>query len=342
MKTYILGAGASFGYDENLPNELRPPKATEFFTKGIKLGIFSDRDFPDLFSALKTYLKKENLSAENCDIENFLQYLADDFSSISLQTPIDNNKIQTLQRALSQSFYFIYQLFRHYAIFYVPKFDNYVRLALHYNDCKYGIITLNYDVLFELALQSVGLNFHYFQNPHYPISVPLVKIHGSINWINPCQGGIAIGGVKKDIFRVTTQYIYSNRININSMILLPLQAIKQTDYKNFVRSGLDYDEPALIPPLSDYKDYEKVIDYKKIWNFAEFLLQDTSELVIIGCSIRPNDRKFRDLITHKLKDDTPITIVSPDNKDVMKKLKTLNKTNFKQTFEHFEQYAKTL
>jgi len=342
MKTYILGAGASYGYDESIPIELRPPLTTEFISKGIKLGIFSEQDFPDLFLALKTYLKQENLPEQNCDIEKFLQYLANYFSRIALQKPIDFKKIQSLQRALSQTFYFVYQLLRHYARSYVPKLDNYIRLALHYNNCEYRVITLNYDVLYELALQYINLNYHYFPDAHHLKNVPIAKIHGSINWVNPCRGGIAITGIKEDVFRSVTQYIYSNKINVSSMKVLSPQEIKKISYNDFVRSGLDYDEPALIPPFSDYKDYEKVGGYKKIWSFAETMLRETSELVIIGCSIRKEDTKFGDLIKDTLKNDVPITIVSPSYEDVTKKLINLDKTNFKGTFESFERYTKSL
>jgi hypothetical protein len=342
MKTYILGAGASYGFDESLSKELRPPLTTEFFFKGTKLGIFSEQDFPDLFTTFKKYLKNENLSEEMCDIEKFLQYLADNFISTKPQKPDDFKRIRQLQRALSQSFYFIYQLFRYYAFFYTPKFDSYRRLALNYNNCKYGIITLNYDILFELALRSVNLNYHYFVGPHYPKSVPVAKIHGSINWINSCKGGIAYENIGKDIFQTVTQPIYSNKFYLSPMMVLPLDGVKDVSYTDLIRSGSDYDEPALIPPLANYKDYEKVERYKEVWQFAESILRETSELIVIGCSVRKEDIKFRDLIKDSLKNDIPITIVSPGQKNVMEELKSLGKTKFKEPFESFDKYTKTL
>jgi len=342
MKTYIFGAGASYGYDESLPKELWPPLTTEFFSKGTKLGIFSEEDFPDLFTTLKEYLKNENLSEQGCDIEKFLQYLADNFISTKPQKSDDFKRVQQLQSALSQSFYFIYQLFRHYAFFYTPKFDSYRRIAFYYNNCKYGVITLNYDILFELALRSVNLNYHYFVGPHYPKSVPVVKVHGSINWINSCKGGIVYENTGKNIFQTVTQSIYSNKFWLSPMVVLPLDGVKDISYTDFVRSGLDYDEPALIPPLANYKDYKKIERYKEIWQFAESILQETSELIVIGCSIRKEDIKFRDLIKDTLKNDIPITIVSPEHKNVMEELKCLGKTNFEEPFESFEKYTKNL
>ena len=93
-------------------------------------------------------------------------------------------------------------------------------------------------------------------------------------------------------------------------IVHPL-ALKEIDVNDLIRSGMDYDEPALIPPLEDYKDYEKVQRYKEIWSFAENILRDTNELVIIGCSLRREDKKLKELLSSSLRKNTCVTIVNP-------------------------------
>lgn len=346
-KCYILGAGASFGYDDSILFELRPPLTNEFFVQGHRLGIFTEQSFPDLFVSIKEFLgingdiqKRQQLE---CDIEKLLDWLANEFYKSAPLSTVDFKRINYVQRALSQAFYFIYELFRHYSLVYTPKFDNYRRLALHYHACKYSIITLNYDILFELAAQSVNLNTHYSLGPHYPKSIPIAKIHGSINWLNSCKGGIAFGGLGNDSFFEIITPIFSNKIHMGPMMVLPLAAIRDISYRDFVRSGVDYDEPAIVPPLAGYKDYDKIKDYSNIWAFAESMLRETTELVIIGCSIRPEDAKFNELLQKAVSGKVSITIVDKSPDKVIDNIKKVfMKPIIDKTFTSFTDYAKTL
>lgn len=339
-KCYILGAGASHGYAD-LKNDDRPPTTREVFIKGDQLRIFSEENFPDLFSLLKEFLNN-NLSNLECDIEVFLQkYLIEFYENVKGQAI--NDRVEKIQSGLSQCFYFIYELFRQYLIRYSPAFDNYKRLSLHYFDCNYSVITLNYDVLFEAALQTSGLGFHYFSGSHFPKSVPLAKIHGSINWINPCQGGIARSNLgKKDFFQIIGP-IFSNKINQQKMMVLNLNQIKNISYNDFVRSGIDYDEPAIIPPFTCYKDYSKVSAYEHVWEFARQMLINSSELIIIGCSLRQDDLKLRELLKNKVQKNVKITIVSPETEKIRNKVQELfPNSNIDAEFNTFGEYAKTL
>ena len=349
-KCFVLGAGASYGYDEVLPKELRPPMTDEFFAKGKNLHILTRQSFPTLLDSIKDYFKTQkgidkadDLSDLTCDVEDLLQWLSAEFSKPIPRKEEDFEIRGRLQRALGECFYFVYELLRHYSLSYVPRFDNYRRLALHYYNSKYGVITLNYDTLFETAIQSVPLNFHYFPSPHYPQSIPIAKLHGSINWVNPCSGSVAFSGMKGDPFPRIANIIYSNRIQVGQMMVLPLNAIKNISYRDYVRSGIDYDEPALIPPLADYKDYEKVEAYKDVWALAKSLLEDATELVFIGCSVRSKDIKFNELLQSSIKDGVPITVCDENYEPVMDRLKkVMPNPRFEQPFKSFEEYARTL
>jgi hypothetical protein len=159
-KCFVLGAGASYGYSEALPRESRPPLTNEFIAKGDKLGILNDKSFSALLATLKEYTESTskvvggstNLSSLDLDFEEFLTWLSNSFYALKPQTEEQFKQSNVLQRALGQSFYFVYELLRQFTLSYVPRFDNYRRLALHYHDCHYSVLTLNYDVLFELAL----------------------------------------------------------------------------------------------------------------------------------------------------------------------------------------------
>jgi len=345
-RCYILGAGASHGYDESLPRESRPPLTKEFFAKGHQLHIFTRKAFPNLYDSLEEYLKttRNGLSDLRCDIEEFLQYLATEFYGITPTRGHDFKRCLHLQYALSQSFYFIYELFRHYVLCYTPnRDDNYRRLALHFHNLKYNVITLNYDTLFEEAIRSVDLDFHYLLESQCTKSIPITKLHGSINFVNPFGRGIAYGGGKEDDFLKVTGSVFSNKVHTDQIVILSLAKIKDTSYKGLVRSGRDYYEPALIPPLADYKDYGKVERYNKIWEFAESMLREASELVIIGCSVRPQDKKLNELLKKTVRPDIAVTVVDRNLCVVEGKLKTiLRSAQFKHSFKSFEQYTRTL
>ena len=128
------------------------------------------------------------------------------------------------------------------------------------------------------------------------------------------------------------------------MMVLPITAIRDINYKDFVRSGCDYDEPAIVPPLAGHKDYEKIKDYTRIWSFAETILKESTELVIIGCSIRPEDIKFNELLLTSLNQRISITVVDRNPDYVIDNLRKLlgNSLNIKTSYTSFTDYAKTL
>jgi len=346
-KCYILGAGASYGYDENILPELRPPLTEEFFVKGVQL--LGEERYKRLRSSLGEYLKINgavpdfsNPNSLKIDIERFLSWLSEEFHNQSNSTTLEFERNNFFQGALSECFFYIYDILRYYSLSYKPRFDSYRRLALHYHDSKYTVITLNYDVLFEAAINSVGVQYHYFAGAHHPKSIPIAKIHGSINWINPLKGGIAYGGAETTFSTIITP-IFSNKFYVGQMMVLPIGALRDIEALDFVRSGFDYDEPALIPPLANYKDYEKVSKYKEIWDFAASILREASELVVLGCSLRKEDIKFCELLSGAVRDSVDVTVVDRNAERVVERLRSiLRNPNVRNTFNSFVSYSKTL
>ena len=126
-------------------------------------------------------------------------------------------------------------------------------------------------------------------------------------------------------------------------MVLPPGAVRDISYRDFVRSGIDYDEPAIIPPLAGYKDYDKIQDYSGIWTFAESMLREATELVIIGCSIRAEDVKFNELLKKAVGQKASITIVDKTPDKVVSNLERIVANPIvDKTFTSFTDYAKTL
>jgi hypothetical protein len=86
-KCIILGAGASYGYNDHLREIEKPPLTNEIFSKGMALGLFSQDDYPNLYEQLKHYSQipdnpwKEQ-QIKQMDVEKFLQWLGDKLNKV--------------------------------------------------------------------------------------------------------------------------------------------------------------------------------------------------------------------------------------------------------------------
>jgi hypothetical protein len=275
MKCIILGAGASYGYDDSLSDIQRPPLTDDIFRNGMLLGIFSQEKYPTLYEKLKSYVasilgKPWSDPIEKINVEEFMQWLANQFTSLSKSTAQEwmtsdyeraIAEVRSFQAALGEMWYYLFNILKNYSMSYRPTLDNYQRLALHYYKKHYAVISLNYDIIFERALLNVGCNYSYTGEIH-PFAIPIAKVHGSINLFNSYSGGIALpdlGGLSGfALLPHIAPLIFSNKVYLQSPILIDPRQIDKIDMDHLLRSGSDYFEPVLIPPLGNYKDHEKV------------------------------------------------------------------------------------
>src|SRR2546427_7813643 len=82
----LLGAGASFGYDETLADVQRPPRTNEVLAKAYRIGTFTQRMYPNLFEKTISYFAKQlnqplSEPTGTLDVEKFLGWLADEFEA---------------------------------------------------------------------------------------------------------------------------------------------------------------------------------------------------------------------------------------------------------------------
>src|SRR5256885_8950773 len=153
----ILGAGASFGYDDSLPKSAKPPLTNDLFTNGESLGLFTPQKYPRLYSLWASY------KTGNIDVEDFMQKLV-----IGFQAKQENS--MHFQKALGESWYYIFEIFRYYLKSYQSNGNNYDKLARHFRSSNYSIISLNYDTLFELAVLKAGGMYDY--ESVFPDTIP--------------------------------------------------------------------------------------------------------------------------------------------------------------------------
>lgn len=91
-KCYLIGAGASYGYDESIPVEERPPKGIDLLSKALKNGFLTEDKYPDFLDVLQQYainMKKDSKNYTDIDIEEFLEDVALAFDIVSSLTKKD-------------------------------------------------------------------------------------------------------------------------------------------------------------------------------------------------------------------------------------------------------------
>lgn len=82
----IIGAGASYGYDNSLLEQEKPPLVMDFLSRSVRIGALSDWKYPMLFNALVDYTHsygKDVYFFSDVDIEDFSLYLRDQINRIS-------------------------------------------------------------------------------------------------------------------------------------------------------------------------------------------------------------------------------------------------------------------
>jgi hypothetical protein len=229
-------------------------------------------------------------------------------------------------------------------------FDAYRRLALHHLDEEYDLISLNYDIIFELAANVSGIVVAYpdispdkFLMTSSRI-IRMAKVHGSINWFNSLGRAIALSGVNDSSYGLLNKiagFIYSNRFHVGSPLIVDPNRLGQITMFNLLQSGTDYYEPALLPPVGGYKDYEKVQYFVRNWNEAEKMVSGADELVFIGTQVRKQDTKLRELLKEKAKNNIDITVVGskPTDQDLRDLMGNKSEKTPKRypDFEHFVQ-----
>src|SRR5947209_16007447 len=115
---------------------------------------------------------------ETQDVEKFMEWLA-----IRFREHRGYESQGRYQLAIGQMWYMLYELMCHYCTPNDYTNSNYRKLALQWRREVYGVISLNYDVLFELALCSAQGAYYAPTNTFQPNAIPIAKVHVSINWL---------------------------------------------------------------------------------------------------------------------------------------------------------------
>jgi hypothetical protein len=166
-------------------------------------------------------------------------------------------------------------------------------------------LTFNYDILLDLTLSLYGVPFDYCLNGMLnDPSIPLLKLHGSINWAY-CQ----------QCKEIVPQSLagWTGRIKPGFKTFgIPIGTnIRRIKCKRC--STTFTDPPVLVPPTWDKGKYHASV--QPVWRAAASRLSTAENLVIVGYSLPESDAFFRYLYALGTTGPTRIksvTVIDPD------------------------------
>lgn len=324
---FFLGAGATKAIAPNAPLN------KDLLTKALN-------DFKDLAEAkqledfISDLFKKRNNPPKDNRVWDLIDYIVQQDKSVSLKYNLEkivnlrkcllNLIIREFQKSLENIEPGLYESF-------ISKIEN----------TDSAIISTNYDILIDLALSKVdGLDYgakvrrvvygeydemRGFKRPleydaGFAINkarIPLLKIHGSLNWLycSRCNE-VDITTSKEGVLKTLAGSYYCSNTNCTN----------------------EYESLLITPTM--FKNYENRF-IKKIWELTEHALIEADNLIFIGYALKEEDYQIRCLLMKALlckeKPYKKVIIVEgPPKKNVTKEEKEKEEKELKDKKDRYE------
>jgi len=181
--------------------------------------------------------------------------------------------------------------------------DLYIQFAQQLT-CDDIVITFNWDILLELAIERVGKTFTYnFEKDH----VKLSKLHGSVNWRlgRPTRQGNHINTLNWQ----PIGFANGGMIEIDLYSSAPLSSILTWD---------DYQPLGELQPFLVLPGYGKAFDVRSIatlWYRPEFNFEPCRDIYIVGLGLSPDDHFIRSFFLNNFPmEDTKTFVINPDER----------------------------
>ena len=257
---YILGAGFS--------NAIKLPTSSEFFSDDafqyIKTKLNNNTSLCKRIDNIQNYInfRLEKKYFKN-NVEEILNHIAT-AKYLYMESVSDGEKPYSADDIFEQILWYVTCLLDHKtkdALNSIPKiYGSFLKSTFENNDT---IITFNYDLVIETALQFLGIDYHYGleEQKISDKSQLILKLHGSLNWIHCNQCGPV---------HIEESWVYGNSRNCphcdsnkTSSILIPPVIYKDSYYND-----------QLFGPL-----------VRESWSLAREALSETDQIIFIGFSM---------------------------------------------------------
>jgi len=289
-KVFIIGAGFSKPAGLPLTSELLPlvhQKATEKEYSNSD-GVIPMGQAVMLLEELRYYFPLLNVTHNNIihgrlgrhiNLEKFLSFLAAESTFLSTSDRFNEHGSKLLAFIKQWIGEVIYERqIKHFKN--IPDFYNVFIKQL----CNSLILTFNWDTLIETLLDFQNIKYRYQLNvedfDERRNSIPLLKLHGSINWFS-------------------TDNYYDDKENSGKFTNLGygFKSIEKQEGDLRIRFN-NYQSPWIVVP-----NYDKLIqlkEYGELWETPWRYLDDKLEIIFIGFGFRKDDFHARGFIYPKL------------------------------------------
>ncbi len=147
-----------------------------------------------------------------------------------------------------------------------------------------AIITFNYDMAVDYALHVNGMGPNYCLSEKSTVGIPLLKLHGSLNWAycNKCNS--VVPWSLDQYFSMRQWRDLEEKKNVTLQI--------GSELSQFEHCGMNVPpEPILVPPTWNKAYYQEKLS--PVWSRATKELEEAEHIFIIGYSLSPMDAFFR-------------------------------------------------
>lgn len=200
----------------------------------------------------------------------------------------------------------------------VPKpYDKFANLLLHlYKDAfptqTAAVITFNYDIAADMAMYRASCGPDYIiggqQIGNNQFNIPLLKLHGSLNWATEKATKEIRPLNLRDYFQ---RYSYQG-FEKRSETRVPIGSQLVEYFDRYESLKVD-SEPVIVPPSWNKADYHSALS--DIWASAAQHLSEAEQIFIIGYSLPETDSFFRHLYALGSVGRVPLTRIAVFNPD---------------------------
>jgi hypothetical protein len=169
-----------------------------------------------------------------------------------------------------------------------------------------AVISFNYDICMDVALDDSGIPFTYALDGGGGGAIPLLKLHGSMNWARNTE--------RQQVFPWSVrEYRQNYRLQFPSRDVTSIHApVSEQMFKALNGSGID-PLPVLVPPLINKGDEQRQL--WRVWQRAAKELAQASYVIVIGYSLPETDQFFRMLFALGTESSVPLRkllVLNPD------------------------------
>lgn len=179
-----------------------------------------------------------------------------------------------------------------------------------------AVISFNYDIAADMAMYRSGMGPDYIiEKPGGQHSyVPLLKLHGSLNWATDKNSKLIR---PLHLWNYFQHYSYTG-FGERAEVRLPIGSQLVDYFKKFESIEVE-NEPVIVPPSWNKADYHSALS--EVWAAAAKHLSEAEQIFIIGYSLPETDSFFRHLYALGSVGSAPlrrIAVFNPDNSGATK------------------------